>query len=90
MLMLPYSYFCITIETLNQILFPLRSGILSGMAGLTALLCIVKLARLHIAQHPSYHQYIIFYAATLECITGYGSIINLLFFNILKLALSIK
>ncbi|XP_005098641.1 uncharacterized protein LOC101853697 [Aplysia californica] len=59
-----------------------RSGILAGLAALTALLCIVKLVRLHIARHPSCHQYVIFYAAALECVTG-G--IHWIFWNVSQL-----
>ncbi|CAG5125312.1 unnamed protein product [Candidula unifasciata] len=47
-----------------------RSCVLAVMAILTAVLCVIKLIRLHTAHHPSCHQYVIFYAAALECATG--------------------
>ncbi|KAK3769753.1 hypothetical protein RRG08_046860 [Elysia crispata] len=47
-----------------------RSSILASLAILTSLLCVYKLVRLHVAKHPSCHQYVIFYTAGLECATG--------------------
>ncbi|KAK0040616.1 hypothetical protein Bpfe_029930 [Biomphalaria pfeifferi] len=47
-----------------------RSSVLAVLAFLTAVLCIAKIVQLHIAHHPSCHQYVIFYAAALECATG--------------------
>ncbi|KAL5009783.1 hypothetical protein ScPMuIL_012088 [Solemya velum] len=47
-----------------------RSGVLAFLAVLTALLCILKIVRLHTVRHPACHQYIIFYCASLECVIG--------------------
>ncbi|CAL1541360.1 unnamed protein product [Lymnaea stagnalis] len=48
----------------------IRSSVLAVLAILTSILCVVKIVQLHIARHPSCHQYVIFYAAALECATG--------------------
>ncbi|XP_069132813.1 uncharacterized protein [Argopecten irradians] len=48
----------------------IRSSVLTFLAVLTALLCIMKIAKLHINRHPAWHQYVIFYCASLECVIG--------------------
>ncbi|KAK6170233.1 hypothetical protein SNE40_018676 [Patella caerulea] len=48
----------------------IRNGILSSLALLTALFCIIKIIRLHMACNKSVHQYFIFYCASLECVLG--------------------
>uniref|UniRef100_A0A0B6Y979 G-protein coupled receptors family 3 profile domain-containing protein n=1 Tax=Arion vulgaris TaxID=1028688 RepID=A0A0B6Y979_9EUPU len=60
----------------------IRSSILAGLAALTAVLCVIKLFRLHLAHHPSCHQYVIFYAAALECAIGS---IHWIFLNVTQL-----
>ncbi|XP_076077776.1 uncharacterized protein LOC143048159 [Mytilus galloprovincialis] len=47
-----------------------RSSVLTFLAVITALLCIMKIVKLHSRQHPSWHQYMIFYTASLECTIG--------------------
>lgn len=47
-----------------------RSSILTFFAVITALLCIMKIVKLHTRQHPVWHQYVIFYTASLECTIG--------------------
>lgn len=48
----------------------IRSSVLTFLAVLTALLCIMKIVKLHLNHHPAWHQYIIFYCASLECVIG--------------------
>ncbi|XP_059157903.1 uncharacterized protein LOC131942190 [Physella acuta] len=59
-----------------------RSCILAVLAIFTSILCVVKIVQLHLAHHPSCHQYVIFYAAALECATG-G--IHWIFWNVTQL-----
>ncbi|KAJ8314734.1 hypothetical protein KUTeg_006884 [Tegillarca granosa] len=47
-----------------------KSSVLTFLAVITALLCIMKIVRLHILRHPAWHQYLIFYCASLECTIG--------------------
>lgn len=44
-----------------------RSATLTLLAVLTCVLCILKLIKFHHAHHPDWHQYFIFYCASLEC-----------------------
>ncbi|KAL4233612.1 hypothetical protein ACF0H5_008294 [Mactra antiquata] len=46
----------------------IRSSILTFLALLTAILCILKVIKLHHARHQNWHQYFIFYCASLECV----------------------
>ena len=55
-------------------------------AVITALLCIVKIVKLHTRQHPVWHQYVIFYTASLECTIGYVSIGQYCSTNVLSLS----
>lgn len=48
----------------------IRSSILTFLAVITALLCIMKIIKLHSRHHPAWHQYVIFYTAALECVIG--------------------
>jgi hypothetical protein len=45
-----------------------RNGVISLLVFLTAVLCMIKVCRLHINRHPTLHQYIIFYCATVDCL----------------------
>ncbi|XP_052808463.1 uncharacterized protein LOC128237194 [Mya arenaria] len=45
----------------------LRGSLLSFLAVLTGVLCVLKVIKLHRAQHQNWHQYFIFYCASLEC-----------------------
>lgn len=45
-----------------------RSGSLSLVMAVTALFCAVRVFQLHHEKHPQLHHYLIFYAATTECI----------------------
>ncbi|XP_041351801.1 uncharacterized protein LOC121370558 [Gigantopelta aegis] len=47
-----------------------RNAVLSFLAVITALLCIIKVVRLHMLRHQACHQYIIFYCASLESVIG--------------------
>lgn len=46
----------------------IRSSILTFLAVVTAFVCILKVVRLHMMHHPAWHQYVIFYTASLECV----------------------
>ncbi|XP_033629300.1 uncharacterized protein LOC117291594 [Asterias rubens] len=45
-----------------------RNGILSVFAGMLTIMCIYRIVRLHQAQQPMYHQLMVFYFATAECL----------------------
>ncbi|XP_038047822.1 uncharacterized protein LOC119721938 [Patiria miniata] len=45
-----------------------RNGILSLFAGVLTILCIYKIVRLHQAYEQYYHQLLVFYCATAECL----------------------
>ncbi|XP_022111225.1 uncharacterized protein LOC110990499 [Acanthaster planci] len=45
-----------------------RNGILSLFAGILTILCIYKIVRLHQAPQQYYHQLLVFYCATVECL----------------------
>ncbi|XP_062571002.1 uncharacterized protein LOC134233018 [Saccostrea cucullata] len=45
----------------------IRSSILTFLAVVTGIVCIFKVVRLHLMHHPAWHQYVIFYTASLEC-----------------------
>lgn len=45
----------------------IRSSTLTLLALLTAVLCVLKVFKLHHAHHQNWHQYFIFYCASLEC-----------------------
>ncbi|XP_045196759.2 uncharacterized protein LOC123551709 [Mercenaria mercenaria] len=48
----------------------IRSSLLTFLAVMTAVLCVLKVIRLHNAHHQNWHQYFIFYCASLECTIG--------------------
>lgn len=48
----------------------IRNGVLGALASITALLCLLKILRLHWVHHTTWHQYVIFYGAFAECIIG--------------------
>ncbi|XP_071113442.1 uncharacterized protein [Haliotis cracherodii] len=48
----------------------IRNSVLTLLAVITAFLCVMKVAKLHMVQHQACHQNIIFYCASLECLLG--------------------
>ncbi|KAH3728034.1 hypothetical protein DPMN_053980 [Dreissena polymorpha] len=48
----------------------LRGSLLGVLALITGILCVLKLLKLHRAHHQNWHQFFIFYCATVECVIG--------------------